>query len=67
MLYSRGQYLLALNVAKSQKLDEASVADIRRQYGDSLYLKADYDAAMQQYVQTIGQVQPSYVIRKACV
>lgn len=64
MLYRKSLYLLALNLAKTQQLDESSVADIHRQYGDHLYSKADYDGAMQQFVQTIGYLQPSYVIRK---
>ncbi len=64
MLYGRGYYVLALDVAKTQQMSEESVADIHRQYGDYLYAKPDYDAAMQQYLQTIGYVQPSYVIRK---
>lgn len=64
MLYQRQQHTLALSIAKTQNLDEASVADIHRQYGDYLYGRGDYDGAMQQYLQTIGQVQPSYVIRK---
>jgi Tfp pilus assembly protein PilF len=64
MLYRKSLYLLALNLASTQKLDESSVADIHQQYGDHLYSKGDYDGAMQQYVQTIGFLQPSYVIRK---
>jgi len=64
MLYRKSLYQLALNLAASHKLDAASVADIHKQYGDHLYTKGDYDGAMQQYVQTIGFVQPSYVIRK---
>ncbi len=64
MLYRKTYYPLALNVAKTQNLDAASVADIYRQYGDHLYVKGDYDGAMQQFVQTIGHLQPSYVIRK---
>ncbi|KAI0263429.1 hypothetical protein BC834DRAFT_971409 [Gloeopeniophorella convolvens] len=64
MLYRRGFYVLALDVAKTQQMGAESVADIHRQYGDYLYAKPDYDAAMQQYLQTIGHVQPSYVIRK---
>ena len=64
MLYRKSLYLLALNLASTQKLDESSVADIHRQYGDHLYGKGDYDGAMQQYVQTISFLQPSYVIRK---
>ncbi|KDQ61289.1 hypothetical protein JAAARDRAFT_55962 [Jaapia argillacea MUCL 33604] len=64
MLYRKSLYLMALNLAKTQRLDESSVADIHRQYGDHLYSKGDYDGAMQQFVQTIGNLQPSYVIRK---
>ena len=66
MIYRKSLYSLALSLAATQKLDEASQADIHRQYGDSLYTKGDYDGAMQQYVQTIGHLQPSYVIRKVC-
>ena len=64
MIYRRNFYVLALNLASTQGLDESSVADIHRQYGDHLYSKGDYDGAMQQFVQTIGHLQPSYVIRK---
>ncbi|KAL4242531.1 E3 ubiquitin-protein ligase PEP5 [Abortiporus biennis] len=64
LLYRKSQYLIALNLAKTQRLDDSSVADIHRQYGDHLYSKGDYDGAMQQFVQTIGHVQPSYVVRK---
>lgn len=64
LLYSKSQYLLALNLARTQGLDDSTVADIHRQYGDALYAKGDYDGAMQQFVQTIGHIQPSYVIRK---
>ncbi|KAF5330983.1 hypothetical protein D9619_005205 [Psilocybe cf. subviscida] len=64
MLYRKSLYLIALNLASTQSLDESSVADIHKQYGDHLYGKGDYDGAMQQYVQTIGHLQPSYVVRK---
>jgi len=67
MLYAKSLYVLALNMAQSQRLDESSVADIHRQYGDHLYTKADYDGAMAQFVKTIGWIQPSYVICKVCV
>ncbi|TBU46903.1 hypothetical protein BD309DRAFT_953173 [Dichomitus squalens] len=64
MLYRKGLYLLALNIAETQKLDESHIADIHKQYGDHLYNKGDYDGAMAQYIQTLRYVQPSYVIRK---
>jgi vacuolar protein sorting-associated protein 11 len=67
MLYHRLQHSMALKLAQTQRLDESSVADIHRHFGDHLYSKGEYDGAMQQYLQTIGNVQPSYVIRKVCL
>ena len=64
LLDSKNLYNLALSVARTQQLDASSVADIHRQYGDHLYTKGDYDGSMQQFVKTIGYLQPSYVIRK---
>ena len=64
LLYSKNLYNLALSVARTQQLDASSVADIHRQYADYLYTKGDYDGSMQQFVKTIGYLQPSYVIRK---
>lgn len=40
------------------------VAGIHRAFGDQLYAKHDYDAAVQQYLATISFLEPSYVIRK---
>lgn len=64
ILFQRSFYVIAINMAKTRNLDAASVADIHRRYGDHLYFKGDYDNAMQQFIQTIGNLQPSYVIRK---
>ena len=56
--------LLAINLARTSGLDEGEIAEIYRKYGDHLYNKGDYDGAMAAYIKTIGQVQPSYIIRK---
>ncbi|GJJ12060.1 hypothetical protein Clacol_006301 [Clathrus columnatus] len=64
ILFGRSFYVVAINVAKTRNLDAASVADVHKRYGDHLYSKGDYDSAMQQFIQTIGHLQPSYVIRK---
>ena len=40
------------------------LAGIRRCYADHLYAKHDFESAMAQYRETIGQLEPSYVIRK---
>lgn len=44
--------------------DSSVAAGIHRSFGDQLYAKHDYDAAVQQYLATIGFLEPSYVIRK---
>jgi vacuolar protein sorting-associated protein 11 len=46
-------------MAKCQRLDESSVADIHHQYEDNIYTEGHYDV---QIVKTIGWAQPSYVI-----
>ncbi|KAG8932101.1 hypothetical protein FRC02_001657 [Tulasnella sp. 418] len=63
-LFRQSRFLLAINLAKTQGVDEAGIADIHRQYGDHLYSKGDDDGAMTQYIKTLGYLQPSYVIRK---
>ena len=42
----------------------AAVADVRVRYGDHLHRKQDYTGAMEQYLHTLGHLEPSYVIRK---
>ncbi|CAG8751332.1 12664_t:CDS:2, partial [Cetraspora pellucida] len=64
ILFKKNLYLLAINLAHSQKYDDAGISDIFKRYGDHLYSKADYDNAMAQYILTIGQLEPSYIIRK---
>ncbi|KAJ3414393.1 Vacuolar protein sorting-associated protein 11 [Chytridiales sp. JEL 0842] len=46
------------------EFDQQLVMDIYKRYGDFLYAKGDYDAAINQYIHTIGQLEPSYIIRK---
>ncbi|RIA82013.1 hypothetical protein C1645_881286 [Glomus cerebriforme] len=64
ILFKKNLYLLAINLAHSQKYDDANISEIFKKYGDHLYSKADYDGAMAQYIRTIGQLEPSYIIRK---
>mgnify|MGYP000867380723 CR=1 FL=1 len=51
-------------IAKNQQYDSDSLIDIFRVYGDHLYKKGDYNGAIEQYIKTIGKLEPSYVIRK---
>ncbi|KAJ7416993.1 vacuolar protein sorting-associated protein 11 [Willisornis vidua] len=55
---------MAINLAKSHHLDSDGLSEIFRQYGDHLYNKGNHDGAIQQYIRTIGKLEPSYVIRK---
>ena len=63
-LFKRGLYNVALSVAQSQNYDEAAISDIHRKFGDHLYLRSDFDSAIESYVRTITHLEPSYVIRK---
>jgi vacuolar protein sorting-associated protein 11 len=64
MLFSKNLYKIAIDLVKSQQLDSNYVTDIYRKYGDHLYVKKKYDEAMEEYKRTIGELEPSYVIRK---
>ncbi|PIK39430.1 putative vacuolar protein sorting-associated protein 11-like [Apostichopus japonicus] len=63
-LFKKNLYVMAINLAKSQHYDSDGLIDIFTQYGDHLYSKGDHDGAIQQYIKTIGSLEPSYVIRK---
>jgi hypothetical protein len=64
MLFQKNLYTIAISLVNSQQIDYTYVVEIFRKYGDHLYQKKDYDTAMQQYLRTIGKLEPSYVIRK---
>ncbi|KAI8930083.1 hypothetical protein BC831DRAFT_441260 [Entophlyctis helioformis] len=73
---ARNDYLLAAGAAGAAaatdasglpKVDESTrlvIMDIYRRHGDYLYGRGDFDASMKQYIKTIGNLEPSYVIRK---
>ncbi|KAJ1679054.1 Vacuolar protein sorting-associated protein 11, partial [Spiromyces aspiralis] len=64
ILYRQNLYPTAIKVAKNENYDKESLAGIYKRYGDYLYNKGELDAAMNQYITTVGYVEPSYVIRK---
>eukprot|EP00899_Mesostigma_viride_P016779 jgi/Mesvir1/25101/Mv21565-RA.1 len=74
MLFRKSLYSIAINLAQGSHdgagggshntADFSITADVLRMYGDHLYLKQDFDGAMAQYLQTIGWLEPSYVIRR---
>ncbi|CAH8390112.1 unnamed protein product [Eruca vesicaria subsp. sativa] len=64
MLFKKNLYTVAINLVQSQHADAAATANVMRKYGDHLYGKQDYDEAMSQYINTIGHLEPSFVIQK---
>ncbi|KAG0579723.1 hypothetical protein KC19_4G119500 [Ceratodon purpureus] len=64
MLFRKSLYTVAINLVQSNHADAAATAEVMRKYGDYLYGKQNYDEAMAQYIRTIGQLEPSYVIQK---
>lgn len=64
MLFKKNLYNVAINLVHSQHADAVATAEVLRKYGDHLYGKQEYDEAMSQYIQTIGHLEPSYVIQK---
>lgn len=64
ILFKKKFYTVAINLVQSQHADAAATAEVMRKYGDHLYEKLNFDDAMQQYIRTIGQLEPSYVIQK---
>ncbi|KAI8593020.1 hypothetical protein BDZ88DRAFT_405220 [Geranomyces variabilis] len=48
----------------ANEYDYGTLVEIHKRYGDWLYSKSEYDQAIQQYLRTIGHLEPSYIIRK---
>ena len=63
MSNSLHKFSFLVRIAKSQHYDSDGLVDIFRQYGDHLYSKGDLAGAIENYIKTIGHLEPSYVIR----
>ncbi|CAH1183052.1 unnamed protein product [Ceutorhynchus assimilis] len=64
LLFKKNLYDVAIRIAKSHQYDLDGLVDIFVQYGDHLCDKGDFAGAIEQYIKTIGKLEPSYVIRK---
>lgn len=53
MLFKKNLFVMAINLAKSQHLDNDGLSEIFRHYGDHLYTKGDHDGAIQQYIRQV--------------
>jgi len=63
-LFKKNLYSVAITLAQNNQLDAASIAFIIVRFAEHLYSKGDYDGSIQQFIKTIGQLEPSYVIGK---
>lgn len=64
LLFEKNLFAEALRIATSNRMDASIIMDIHRMHGDYLYTQGDYDRAIEEYTLTIGQIEPSYVIRR---
>lgn len=64
LLFNKNLYDIAVRIAKSNRHDSESLAEIFQRYGDYLYTKGDFMGAVEQYIKTIGYLEPSYIIRR---
>lgn len=63
-LYKKNMYDTAVKIAKNNQYDAEGLSDIFKNYGDHLYMKGNFASAVEQYIKTIGYLEPSYVIRR---
>ncbi|CAN0112410.1 unnamed protein product, partial [Ectocarpus fasciculatus] len=64
LLFRKNLYPMAISLAYASDHDVSEILGIYRMHGDHLYKKGDFEGAMQQFQCTIGQLDPSYVIRR---
>lgn len=67
-LFSKECYDIAKKMSRKQLQqsggDMAQQMNIAKKYGDHLYAKGKFAEAIDQYIEAIGQLEPSYVIRQ---
>lgn len=64
LLFQRDLYQTALKLGSRSGFASHQINEIHFKYGEFLFSKGDFDAAMQQYVLAITAIEPSKVIRK---
>lgn len=52
-IQQRELFGIALNLAKQNELDDSTILQIYKLYGDYLYAKADYDGAIDKYIECL--------------
>ncbi|VDM39290.1 unnamed protein product [Toxocara canis] len=64
VLFKKNLFDLAVGLAKRSAVGNEYLPDIYTKYGDYLFLSGDFENAVKQYIETIGSLEPSYVIKK---
>lgn len=64
IILKRSFYDTALEYAKKLNYDKEKISYIHKKHGDHVYIKGDYQKAIEQYIYTINYLDPSYVIQK---
>ncbi|ORY85729.1 vacuolar protein sorting protein VPS11, partial [Protomyces lactucae-debilis] len=64
ILQGKSMYTLAIQIAQEAQYDEAAVDAILIKYGDYLYSRDDFEAAVKQYIKAIKRCDVSAVMRK---
>ncbi|KAF1765507.1 hypothetical protein GCK72_005459 [Caenorhabditis remanei] len=64
ILVKKNMFDVAVLIAKNSKDGSDYLKGIHAKYGNYLYGKGDYENAIQQYKETIGMLEPSYVMKR---
>ena len=62
--YKKNFFDLAYDYAKSLKYDKKKISEISKLHAEHAYKKGEYDKAIDQFINTINYLDPSYVIQK---
>lgn len=64
ILVKKSMFDVAVLIAKNSRDGGDYLKGIHAKYGNYLYGKGDYENAIQQYKETIGMLEPSYVMKR---
>ena len=63
-LLKKGLYSEAQKIAFNANFPQEIIAEICKEHADNLYEKKQYDESLEQFIKTIGYLNPSYVIQR---
>ena len=63
-LLKKGLFAEAQKIAHNAKFPEEIIAEICKEHADNLYEKKQFDESLEQFMKTIGYLNPSYVIQR---